>query len=292
MKVLITGKNGQLGGDLLATAPGAMEITANDVDELDITDASQVDELVSGMQPEVIINAAAYTAVDKAESEPDLARAVNATGPANLATAAKSAGSFLIHVSTDFVFDGNKSSPWQPGDPVNPVGEYGKTKAEGEKLVREILGEHSLILRTSWVYSVHGHNFVKTMLRLMQERDEVRVVSDQTGSPTWSRNLARVIWELIEKKAPSGIYHWSDAGKTSWYDFACAIYEEGRRTGLVQREVNMVPITTDQYPTPARRPAYSVLDTTGTQKLLGHAPQPWREALREMLTELSVRGEY
>ena len=291
MKVLITGKNGQLGSDLLATAPAAADITANDVDEFDITDSEQVDALVTALHPDVIINAAAWTAVDKAESEPVLARAVNAAGPANLATAAKATGSFLVHVSTDFVFDGSKSTPWLPDDPINPLSVYGSTKAEGEKLVHECHGDHSLILRTAWVYSVHGHNFVKTMLRLMNERDEIRVVRDQVGSPTWSRNLARVIWSLLDHKVPPGIYHWTDAGGISWYDFACAIYEEGRRLGLLPRDVSVVPIATADYPTPARRPAYSVLDCSGTQNLVGYAPQPWREALREMLGELGVRDE-
>ena len=263
-----------------------MEITANDVDELDISDAARVDGFISNLRPDVIINASAHTNVDRAESEPELAMAINATGPANLAGAARSAGSFLVHVSTDFVFDGSKTSPWLPDDPVNPLGEYGRSKAEGERLVRKILADRSIVLRTSWLYAVNGHNFVRTMLRLMGELDELRVVNDQVGSPTWARNLARVIWELVEMRAPAGIYHWSDAGEISWYEFARAIYEEGRTLGLVERKVTITPVTSAEYPTPAQRPAYSVLDTTGTQKVVGHAPQPWREALREMLAGL------
>jgi len=286
MKVLITGSNGQLGGDLLQTAPPGTDITAWDLEDMDITDAVQVDARISSIRPDIIINTAAYTAVDKAESEPDAAEAVNVRGPANLARAAAGRGNLLVHISTDFVFGGDRDCPWQPDDPFHPLGVYGCTKAEGERQVRKLHGHRSLILRTSWIYSVHGNNFVRTMLRLMGERDELRVVNDQIGTPTWSRNLARVIWELLEKRAPAGTYHWSDVGAISWYDFACAIYEEGRALGLVEREVAIRPIATAEYPTPAKRPAYSVLDTSGTEAVVGHPPRAWREALREMLEEL------
>ncbi|MEX2524049.1 MAG: dTDP-4-dehydrorhamnose reductase [Gammaproteobacteria bacterium] len=292
MKILITGKNGQVGRDLTKTAPQDVEVIACDRIELDITDAGRVADIVAEHRPDVIINTAAYTAVDKAESEPEAARAVNADGAANLAEAAKAAGSTLIHLSTDFVFDGSKSSPWQPDDAVNPLGEYGRGKAEGEKRVREIAGEQAIIVRTSWVYSVGGRNFVKTMLELMGKQDILRVVSDQVGSPTWSKNLAIMLWVFVKNKVPAGIYHWSDLGVASWYDFAVAIHEEARQLGLLHDEVSILPITTADYPTPARRPPYSVLDTTANRKVWGVKAEHWRHALRRMLAELQEATKF
>lgn len=286
MKILITGGAGQLGRELAALKPDDMEVVSMTRDDLDITDEAGVDSTVRDIQADVIINAAAYTAVDRAESEPEAAHAANAVGPYNLATAARKYHSRLLHVSTDFVFDGSKRSPWLVDDPIAPLGVYGRTKAEGEMHVRAVHPQGSLILRTSWVYSVHGHNFVNTMLRLMNERDEVKVVADQHGAPTWSRNLAVAVWSLVKGKPQSGTYHWSDSGRISWYEFAGAIHDMGRALGLVQRDCRVLPIGTGEYPTAARRPAYSVLDISATEQLLGYAAQPWREALQEMLEEL------
>ena len=286
MKVIIVGANGQLGGDLKATVPHDINLFPYARPALYITSPESVDNIIKSHQPDIIINAAAYTAVDKAESEPDLAYAVNAEGAANLARAARSVNARLIHISTDFVFDGTKSTPYLPEDPVNPLGAYGSSKARGEQLVLDIYPGGALIIRTSWLYSRHGKNFVKTMLRLMAEHDAIRVVADQTGTPTWSKNLATTIWEFIHNNAAAGVYHWSDAGVTTWYGFARAIYEEGRKAGLVRQEVKIAPITTEEYPTRARRPAYSVLDKQSSYDVVGHEGEPWRDALGKMLTEL------
>ena len=285
MKVLITGKSGQVGTDLCRTAPKGAEVIAFGHQQLDITDRGKLEAAVAEVQPDFIINAAAYTAVDRAESEKDAAYAVNAIGAGYLAGAARKVSARLIHVSTDFVFDGTKSTPYLPEDPVNPLSVYGKSKAEGEKLVREAYAANTLLLRTSWVYSVSGNNFVKTMLRLMREKPEIRVVADQAGAPTWSKNLALVIWSMVANNTHGGIYHWSDAGVASWYDFAVAIYEEAKAIGLLDKPVTILPIATSQYPTPATRPAYSVLDTSGTRRIWGVQTEHWRGALRRMLVD-------
>ncbi len=285
MKILITGKNGQVGRDLCKSAPKEINLIAYDHHDLDITSREAVNRVISTGKPDVIINAAAYTAVDKAESDKDIAYATNATGTGYLATAARDISARFIHLSTDFVFDGLKSTPYLPEDPTGPLSVYGKSKAEGEKLVRENYTSNSIIVRTSWVYSVTGNNFVKTMLRLMKDRDEVRVVADQTGSPTWSKNLALMIWAMVTNKVPAGIYHWSDTGVASWYDFAVAIYEESIALQLLDKPVSILPISTSQYPTPAKRPAYSVLDTVTTRKIWGVQSEHWRHALRKMLVE-------
>jgi len=287
MRILITGSKGQLGYELLRSRPEGAEICAVDVDELDITSAGQVRELVDEFQPQLIVNAAAYTAVDRAESEPETVRGVNARGAENLARAATSSGARMIHISTDFVFDGSRGKPWKPGDPTAPLGVYGATKLEGEKAVQRALGRDSLILRTSWLYSAHGNNFVKTMLKLMREKDDLGVVADQVGSPTWAKTLADAVWAAARKPEVAGILHWSDAGAASWYDFAVAIQEEGIRSGLLNRRIPIRPIPTRSYPTPARRPFYSVLDSYASWEALDLEPLHWREALRCMLEELA-----
>lgn len=284
MKVLLAGAGGQAGWELRRTAPPGVRLLALDSAALDITDQRAVAEVVAEERPAVIINAAAYTAVDRAESEPGRAVAVNSHGVANLAGAARENGARLVQISTDFVFDGLQSRPYAPNDPPNPLGVYGGSKLAGEAAVRQALGDEGLIVRTAWLYSSHGHNFVKTMLRLFAGRDEVRVVADQIGTPTWARGLAETIWRLTEIGA-SGIHHWTDAGVAGWYDFACAIQEEALALGLLSRAVPVVPVTTSEYPTPARRPACSVLDKTKTRKLLGGPVLHWRVQLRHMLAE-------
>lgn len=284
-RLLVAGKTGQVGNDLGKTMPAGTLISALGHHELDITSQEQVSSFIETNKPDVIINCAAYTAVDKAESEQDKAYATNAAGVGYLAEAARDISARFIHFSTDFVFDGRKSSPYQPQDPINPLSVYGKSKAEGERLILETYPAGSIIIRTSWVYSSTGNNFVKTMLRLMRERDELRVVMDQTGSPTWSQNLARTVWVMVMNNAPAGIYHWSDSGTASWYDFAVAIYEEARSIGLLEKKVKITPIPTSQYPTPATRPAFSVMDTSATRELKGVEQEHWRSALRKMLLE-------
>ncbi|MDA8160605.1 MAG: dTDP-4-dehydrorhamnose reductase [Desulfobacteraceae bacterium] len=286
MRVLVAGAGGQLGFELKRTRPLGVELLALSSGELDLTEAGAVRRRVAEERPGLIINAAAYTAVDRAEAERERAFAVNGQGAANLAVAAREAGARLIHLSTDFVFDGEKSSPYLPDDAPNPLGVYGASKLAGEERVREILGPATAIVRTAWVYSVHGHNFVKTMLRLLGEREAVSVIADQVGTPTWARHLAQALWRMAEREL-TGVHHFTDAGVASWYDFAVAIQEEALALGLLAREARIRPITTDEYPLPARRPPYSVLDKTCLWQAMDWEPRHWRAALRAMLRELS-----
>lgn len=285
MKVLVTGAGGQLGHELRRAVPPGHEIVALTSTELDVTNAEQVARALEAHRPVVVVNAAGYTAVDKAESERDRAQAVNGAAPGLLASAAAAHGARFIHVSTDFVFDGTKGSPYLPDDVPNPQGVYGATKLAGEQTVLAA-GAPALVMRTAWVYSAHGNNFVKTMLKLMRERDSLGVVADQVGTPTWARGLAQALWRAIDLPALHGIHHWTDAGVASWYDFAVAIQEEALASGLLNNSSPVRPIRTQDYPTPARRPAYSVLDKTATWAALGVTPPHWRVALREMLGEL------
>jgi dTDP-4-dehydrorhamnose reductase len=294
VKVLITGAGGQVGRILSSDAPPGVEVLACGHKDLDIADASAVSDYVRLHVPDVIINAAAYTAVDRAESEPELARKVNADGPRHLAAAANAAtgaarapGIRLIHLSTDFVFDGAASVPYRPEAATNPLGVYGATKLAGERAVLEELPGRSVVLRTAWVYAAEGANFVRTMLRVMKANGTVRVVADQVGTPTAARSLAETIWQLVAKPDVTGIHHWTDAGVASWYDFAVAIAEEGALLGLVPANVTVNPIATAEYPTPARRPSYSVLDKTSLTSL-GLAPLHWRKRLRSVLGEMKV----
>jgi dTDP-4-dehydrorhamnose reductase len=317
LRVLLTGANGQLGWELQRSRPAHIELHAHDADTLDITDAQAVHDAVQALKPDWIINAAAYTAVDKAESEPTLAYAVNRDGARHLAEAARVVNARMVQVSTDFIFDGEQGHPYPPVPPVganlfahapdtnadvrinshlqravgehnrpNPLSVYGASKLAGEQAVHEALGENALILRTAWVYSSHGHNFVKTMLRLMGEREQLGIVADQVGSPTWAHGLAQVIWQATAIKL-HGIHHWTDAGVASWYDFAQAIHDEARTLGLLTRDCALRPIATTDYPTPARRPGFSLLDKTSAWQALGTTnPVHWRAQLRAMLNEL------
>ncbi|OJY69526.1 MAG: dTDP-4-dehydrorhamnose reductase [Sphingobium sp. 66-54] len=288
MKVLLTGASGQLGRALQATAPAGAALTALDRAALDIGDAVAVTARVRKVAPDLVINAAAYTAVDKAESDAEAARRVNAEAPGHLAAAAAKAGARFIHISTDFVFDGASGTPYRPAHPTAPLGVYGATKLAGERAVQ---GAHpgALIVRTAWVYGDTGHNFVRTMLRLMAEREEVRVVADQIGTPTYAAGLARALWAL-DAAGATGVHHWTDSGAASWYDFAVAIQEEALTLGLLARAVPIVPIATSDYPTPARRPAYSVLDKSAAIALVGAAAPHWRVHLRDMLGVIKTHG--
>lgn len=285
MKVLITGAGGQLGSALQRTAPQWADINAIDVDDVDFTDDAMLRARLVVEAPDVLINAAAYTAVDRAEEEQELAQAINCDAVAVMVEAMAEQGGKLVHVSTDFVFDGTLTRPYLPDDECAPISAYGRTKAAGERHLRD----SDLLVRTAWVYSAGGANFVRTMIRLMNERDELGVVSDQIGSPTWATGLARTLWGLIEKGA-CGTYHHTDEGSISWYDFAVAIAEEAHELGLISTIPTINPITTSQYPTPASRPAYSVLDCTATRAFLGEAPVHWRTNLRTMLKEDKALG--
>jgi len=252
--------------------------------EFDVSDAEAVSAVVAQANPSYVINAAAYTAVDKAETNEAVARAVNVNAVGLLAAAARNCGAGFGHVSTDFVFDGTAHRPYPVDAAPNPLGAYGRTKLDGELAAAEF-HPAPLIIRTAWVYAADGNNFVRNMLRLMAERAELRVVADQIGTPTHAAGLARTIWALITA-GQHGIWHWTDAGVASWYDFAVAIHDEARALGLLARDTIVVPIRTEDYPTPARRPAYSVLDKTATWAVTGVA-RYWRDELRRCLQDIA-----
>ncbi len=258
--------------------------------QLDIADAAMVAHCLTKEAPHLVINAAAYTAVDKAESEPAAAHRGNAEGPGTLAQACAQQGIRFIHISTDFVFDGTSSQPYRPDAATAPLGEYGRSKRAGELTVQRAQPE-ALILRTGWVYSRFGGNFVKTMLRLMGERDELSVVTDQVGTPTWAHGLAAAVWAAAARPQLSGIYHWSDAGVCSWYDFAVAIHEEALLLGLLSRPIKIRPIPAAQYPTPAQRPAYSVLDKSNSWRDFALEGVHWRQQLRAMLADFKEQAD-
>ena len=285
MKAFITGVRGQLGSALVAAAPADWTIIAADRAELDLADANAVRARIIADHPDVVINAAAYTAVDRAESEEELARAVNIEAVQAMVQALETTGGRLVHVSTDFVFDGSSPRAYRPADARNPLSAYGRTKALGEQALRQ----QDLLVRTAWVYSAGGANFVCTMLRLMHKGDGLRVVADQIGCPTWAPSLARTIWRLVNAGA-SGIFHHCDAGVASWYDFAVAIQEEALAMELLPRQVAIHPIGTSDYPTPAARPAFSLLDCSATRALLNDGYTHWRTNLRLMLEEEKALG--
>ena len=284
-KVLITGAAGQVGRMLLEMRPASFEAIASTHADLDIGSAESVQECVGRHRPAVIINAAAYTAVDKAESEPEAAQRINAEGAGHLAAAARECGARLIHLSTDFVFDGAASVPYRPDSATRPLSVYGRTKRDGEQAVLDALPGHATVVRTAWVYAATGANFVRTMLRVMRASGAVRVVADQVGSPTAARSLAEALWRITGNPEIRGIHHWTDAGVASWYDFAVAIAEEGVELGLLPPEITVTPIATSEYPTPARRPSYSVLDKRSLAAY-GLSPVHWRKRLRAVLKEI------
>ncbi|WP_049080025.1 dTDP-4-dehydrorhamnose reductase [Klebsiella michiganensis] len=259
MRILLTGSNGQLGHCFMDRIPEDWQVIATDTKELDITNFSNVSKFVDEVRPDVIVNAAAYTAVDKAETEKDIAQLVNVDGPKNLAAAAKKNGAVLIHVSTDYVFDGQQKKPYIENDLTNPLSVYGRTKLEGEEVVFE-QNENSIIVRTAWVYSEYGNNFVKTMIRLASERDEIKVVDDQYGSPTYAGDIASAIISLIRAKATPGIYHYCGNQDMSWKDFASLIIMEAKNINIIRKNVKVQSITTDEYPTQATRPKFSTLN--------------------------------
>ena len=277
MKVLITGAKGQLGRGLIATAPSMVDLHPVTRDDCDLADASAIAALIQQVAPDLVINAAAYTAVDKAERDEDAARAINAGAVAALVAAHRGK---LVHVSTDFVFDGTSSRAYRPDDSRNPISVYGRSKAEGEDCLRD----SDLLVRTAWVYTAGGANFVRTMLRLMAEKPALNVVADQIGAPTWAPGLARTLWRLVAKDT-SGTFHHSDAGVASWYDFAVAIQEESLTLGLLHNAIPITPVPTRAYSTPAARPAFSLLDCSKTRALLDDGHTHWRTNLRTMLQE-------
>ena len=288
MKIIVTGSKGQLGRSIQELSSGYPELQCvfTDIEELDICDPAQIDRIFTDVNPSVLVNCAAYTAVDKAEKDEVMAEKINHRAVANLANACKKTGTKLIHISTDYLFDGEKSTPYHEKDIVRPRSVYGITKLEGETAIlrAEI---KSIIIRTSWLYSAFGNNFVKTMLRLGRERDQLGVVSDQVGTPTYAGDLAKVVLDILQmtatdsKRFVTGIYHYSDEGVASWYDFTKAIFEYSPE---ITCQVN--PIDTSAYPTPAKRPAYSVLNKSKIKTTFGIGIPYWRDSLKICLIKL------
>lgn len=285
-KFLITGAKGQVGHCLTQQLTGNAEILAVDRDELDITDQSAVKKIVETFKPDVIINAAAHTAVDRAESEVELSEAINVKGPQYLAEAANEIGAVILHISTDYVFEGTGSGEYKEEDQTNSQGVYGRTKLAGEIAVQQA-NPHSIILRTAWVFGEHGHNFVKTMLRLAKDRDSLGIVGDQFGGPTYAGDIAKTLIEIANqilagKENAFGVYHFTGKPYVSWYEFAKAIFAEAELQKLLEKQPHLKAITTAEYPTPAKRPANSRLDLTKIKQTFNIEPSDWQNALKNI----------
>jgi len=305
-KILLTGKNGQLGDDLQHILPQLGDVVATDRRQLDLSRPDKIRKLIRDVHPSLIVNAAAYTAVDQAEKDEPLARAINSEAPAIMAEEAKKIGAAIVHYSTDYVFDGGKNFPYDENDPPNPISVYGRTKLAGEQAVRD-LGVDHLIFRTAWVYSTRGKNFLLTMLRLATQREELRIVHDQVGAPTWSREIAGATVKALQQicdrtdgtatwSERNGTYHMTAGGESNWYEFTQAILREAaqspRSTAWFQAATKgkelitrrLIPITTAEYPTPARRPAYSVLSNSKLNRVFGIQSPDWRQQLSEVFS--------
>jgi len=296
-RILVTGAKGQLGFELLGSLAGQGQVVAVGRERMDLSNPDSILRAVREIGPDLIVNAAAYTAVDQAESEPELALSVNGIAPGILAEEAKRLGAALIHYSTDYVFDGTKGAAYVEDDASSSINVYGRTKLAGERAIQAV-DVPQLILRTSWVYGMRGKNFLLTILRLAKERDELRIVDDQIGAPTWSRALARATHGILSNldygkpgfidacAEQSGLYHLSAAGHTSWHGFTAAILEHAARAenGLLDRVPALKPISTEQYPLPARRPRYSVLDNAKLQRTFGVVMTDWKTSLAECLS--------
>jgi dTDP-4-dehydrorhamnose reductase len=304
--ILLIGTNGQVGRELHKLLPRVGEVTPLNRQQLDLSKPEDIRSAIRGLRPALIINAAAHTAVDKAESEPDLARAINTEAPGVMAQEAKKIGALLVHYSTDYVFDGRMNTPYKEGDPTNPQNVYGKTKLEGERAIQTSGAEH-LIFRTEWVYGAEGRNFLLTILRLATQREELKIVCDQVGAPTWSREIAETTTRILSRifgqegsslspAGVSGIYHMTAGGETTWYDFAKAILEEAQAiepstpwfaaatSGLPVITRRVSPIPAVEYPTPARRPAYSVLSNERMAGAFSMRMPDWRSQLHSVFT--------
>ncbi|MBD2118112.1 MULTISPECIES: dTDP-4-dehydrorhamnose reductase [Microcystis] len=286
-KVLLIGAKGQVGQELQVTLPQLGEVISIGREELDLTNSEKIGQLIREIHPDYLVNASAYTAVDKAETEPDLAYSINATAPKIMAEAAEKIKAKFLHISTDYVFDGRKNTPYLETDLTNPLGVYGQSKLRGEEEIKTV-NSQAIILRTAWVYGSYGKsNFVKTMLRLGKEREELKVVVDQVGSPTWAKDIAAAITQLlINADNPAGIYNFTNSGVASWFDLTKAIFEEAKTSGIPLKIQRVIPITTAEYPTPAVRPAYSVLSGQKISQQLGYIPPYWRDSLKAMLNQL------
>ena len=285
--ILITGAGGQLGREtVLALKASGESYIGIDRDELDFSSPDLVAAAIADYAADWVINCGAYTAVDKAEEERDLAFTVNRDAARAVAEGVKLSGSRLLHVSTDFIFGGEQSHPYNESDETNPLGVYGQSKLEGEQAVRDVLPE-AVILRTAWVYGAHGHNFVKTILRLAAERSELRVVDDQIGTPSWTGDIVKAIQSLIKAKA-AGTYQFTNEGVTSWYDFAVEIVASARQAGFPIVAETIRPIPTEDFPLPAKRPAYSVMSKVKIRGILDYEIPHWRDSLNIMLNQLTT----
>ena len=292
MKVLLTGAGGQLGTALQKSCPGAVELIATNQAELDLSDAKACAAMVAALKPDWVLNGGAYTAVDRAEEQLQLAEAVNAAAPRAFAEALAELGSGrLLQISTDFVFSGQQGHPYGAEDQAAPLGVYGASKARGEAAVLKELGpKRACVLRTSWLYGPVGKNFCLTMLRLHEIKakagDQLNVVADQVGCPTHTAGLASACWQVLARDI-GGMQQWSDAGVASWYDFAVAIGEEAVALGILATAAKVNPISTTEYPTPAQRPSYSLMDCSASRKALGLEPLHWRQGLRQVLASIA-----
>ncbi|MFM7877142.1 MAG: dTDP-4-dehydrorhamnose reductase [Microcystis panniformis] len=286
-KVLLIGAKGQVGQELQVTLPYLGEVISIGREELDLTNSEKIGQLIREIHPDYLVNASAYTAVDKAEIEPDLAYSINSIAPKIMAESAEKIKTKFLHISTDYVFDGRKNTPYLETDMTNPLGVYGQSKLRGEEEIKTV-NSQAIILRTAWVYGSYGKsNFVKTMLRLGKEREELKVVVDQVGSPTWAKDIATAITHLlINVDNPPGIYNFTNSGVASWFDLTKAIFEEAKISGIPLKIQRVIPITTAEYPTPAVRPAYSVLSGQKISQQLGYIPPYWRDSLKAMLNQL------
>lgn len=292
MKILLLGKNGQVGWELRRTLVTLGEIVALDQEDLDLTDFAAIRRTVREIKPNLIVNAAAYTAVDKAEEEQEPAMAVNGIAPGILAEEAKKIDTALVHYSTDYIFDGTKMTPYRENDEPNPLNVYGKTKLAGEQAIHAV-GGACLILRTSWIYGRRGKNFLRTILRLSREREELNVVNDQIGTPTWSRMIAEVTGQIISRGVAniygymleqSGVYHLTASGSTTWYGFAKAVLEKDPKREEQVYKV-LLPVMTREYPTPAKRPRYSMLENEKLKRVLGLIMPEWQKQLELTLID-------
>lgn len=287
MKCLVTGAGGQLATELMRCAPTDVDVRALPIESLDITSPEQINTHMDSIRPDLVVNAAAWTDVDGAESHEPEATAINSEGVRLLAESCDAHAAKMVHVSTDFVFDGQSSTACLPDDEPSPLSVYGRTKLDGEKAVLETLPSSGLVIRTAWLYSSHGHNFLLTMLRLMSERDHIQVVCDQHGTPTSALSLAKAIWELAGV-SESGLYHWTNGGQTTWHGFAQSIHDLARTKGILDHDVVIEPIPGEQWPTPARRPANSVLDISSTEAAIKRTAVPWEDELSTILDEILI----
>lgn len=287
MKVLVAGANGQVGRSLQARVPNGIDLVALPSTQLDITSQASISKAFKEHKPAVLINAAAYTAVDKAEVEEEEARAANASGPKLLAQACKENNTFFVHISTDYVFDGNADLPYKETDPINPINIYGKTKAEGEQAIMRS-GARYAILRTSWVFSEYGKNFLKTMVQLGQQQTRLNIVFDQMGAPTYAGHIADAIYTIIKNKdkIESEIFHFTGNQITSWMDFAKFIFKTGFENGKLRHRVFVKGITSEEYPTASKRPKNSVMDCKKIKDLCGIDASDWQAAVKEVVDNI------